>query len=255
LFADGALGPRTALMIDPYEGEPDNFGIRVVEKEEMTELVSQASATGLHSTVHAIGDRAVHDVLDVYDIVRAQEAKRGEPRTSRRHRIEHVQLIHPDDKHRLAELDIIASMQPMHATSDYEMSDRYWGARSKWAYNARLQIDQGVKYAFGSDSPIEPFEPFKSIYAAVTRRRADGSPGVDGWYPELRVTVDEALRGYTIGPAYAAGTETHTGKLATGYLADLIVIDRNPYDVPPEDLLNINVQATMVDGLWRFGGV
>jgi predicted amidohydrolase YtcJ len=255
LFADGALGPRTALMIDPYEGEPDNYGIRVVEKEEMTELVSQASAAGLHSTVHAIGDRAVHDVLDVYDIVRAEEAKRGDARSTRRHRIEHVQLIHPDDKHRLAELDIIGSFQPMHATSDYEMSDRYWGARSKWAYNARLQIDQGVRYVFGSDSPIEPFEPFKSIYAAVTRRRADGSPGVDGWYPELRVTVDEALRGYTTGPAYAAGTEDHAGKLAAGYLADLIVIDRNPYEIEPEDLLHIKVQATMVDGLWRFGGV
>jgi predicted amidohydrolase YtcJ len=255
LFADGALGPRTALMLEHYDSEPENFGIRVVEKEEMTELVSQASAAGLHSTVHAIGDLAVHDVLDVYDIVRAQEAKRGEARSSRRHRIEHVQLIHPDDKHRLAELDIIASMQPMHATSDYEMSDRYWGARSKWAYNARLQIDQGVKYAFGSDSPIEPFEPFKSIYAAVTRRRADGSPGVDGWYPELRVTVDEALHGYTTGPAYAAGTEDHTGKLAAGYLADLIVIDRDPYQIPPDDLLNVKVQATMVDGLWRFGGM
>ncbi len=255
LFADGALGPRTALMIDPYDGEPDNYGIRVLENEEITELVSQASAAGLHSTVHAIGDRAVHDVLDVYDIVRREEAERGEAPHTRRHRIEHVQLIHPDDAHRLAQLDIIASMQPLHATSDYEMADRYWGARGKWSYNARLQIDQGVKYVFGSDSPIEPFEPFKSIYAAVTRRRPDGSPGVNGWYPELRLTVDEALRGYTTGPAYAAGTEDHTGKLAAGYLADLIVLDRDPYHIPPDDLLNINVQGTMVDGLWRFGGV
>ncbi|MFN8374871.1 MAG: amidohydrolase [Anaerolineae bacterium] len=255
LFADGALGPRTALMIEPYEGEPENYGMRVVEKEEMTELVTQASAAGLSSTVHAIGDRAVHDVLDVYEIVRGQEAARGETPAMRRHRIEHVQLIHPTDKHRLAELDIIASMQPMHATSDYEMSERYWGARSQWAYNARLQIDQGVKYALGTDSPVEPFEPFKSIYAAVTRRRLDGTPGVEGWYPELRLTVDEALRGYTLGSAYAAGTEDHTGRLAAGYLADLIVVDRDPYRVPPDELLNINVQGTMVDGLWRFGGV
>lgn len=255
LFADGALGPRTALMIDPYDGEPENYGIRVVEKEEMTELVSQASAGGLHSTVHAIGDRAVHDVLDVYEIVRREESANGVARNARRHRIEHVQLIHPDDAHRLAELNIIASMQPMHATSDYEMADRYWGTRGRWSYNARWQIDQGVKYVFGSDSPIEPFEPFKSIYAAVARRRADGSPGVDGWYPELRLTMDEALRGYTLGAAYAAGTEDHAGKLAAGYLADLIVLERDPYRIRPEELLHLKIQGTMVDGLWRFGGV
>lgn len=255
LFADGALGPRTALMIEPYEGEPENFGIRVVEKEEMVQLVSQASANGLQSTVHAIGDRAVHDVLDVYEIVRQEEAARGVPRSARRHRIEHVQLIHPDDKHRLAALDIIASVQPTHATSDYEMADRYWGARCQWAYNTRLQIDQGVKYAIGTDSPVEQFEPFKTIYAAVTRRRMDGSPGPNGWYPELRLTVDEALRGYTVGAAYAAGIEDRAGKLAAGYLADLVVLDRDPYTTPPDDLCNIKVLGTMVDGLWRFGGV
>ena len=112
IYADGALGPRTALMIEPYENEPDNTGIAVTDKEEMFELVSRASAAGLPSTIHAIGDRAVHDVLDVYEQVRREEAARGVPPQTLRHRIEHVQLIHPDDIHRLAELSVIASMQP-----------------------------------------------------------------------------------------------------------------------------------------------
>lgn len=255
IFADGALGPHTAAMIEPYEGEPDNYGIVITEKEEMVELVSRASAAGLPSTIHAIGDRAVHDVLDVYEIVRRQEAARAEQPEHRRHRIEHVQLIHPDDAHRLAQLKIIASMQPIHATSDMFAADRYWGKRAKWGYNARLQLDQGVVVAFGSDAPVEPFDPLKGIYAAVTRRRPDGSPGVDGWYPELRLTVDEALRGYTVGPAYTAGLENRTGKLAPGYLADLVVLDQDIYAIPPSEILNIQVLATMVGGEWRHGGL
>jgi predicted amidohydrolase YtcJ len=256
IFADGALGPRTALMIDAYEGEPDNFGISTIDKEEMAELVSRASAAGLPSTIHAIGDRAVHDVLDVYEAVRKEEAERGEGYDTRRHRIEHVQVIHPDDAHRLAQLHLIASMQPIHATSDMLMADSYWGLeRSRWAYNPRIQLDQGVVVAFGSDSPVDGFDPIRGIHAAVTRRREDGSPGLDGWYPEARVTVDEAVRGFTIGPAYAAGMEDRLGKLAPAYLADLVVLDRDPYAIHPDELLETHVLATMVGGVWRHGGL
>jgi hypothetical protein len=255
IFADGALGPRTAYMIEPYEGEPHNYGIATIDKEEMAELVSQASAAGLPATIHAIGDRAVHDVLDVYEAVRREEAARGESPTMRRHRIEHVQIIHPDDAQRLAELQIIASMQPIHATSDYRMADRYWGERAKWSYNARLQIDQGVVVVFGSDSPVEPFDPLKGIHAAVTRQRPDGSPGLDGWYPELRLSIDEALRGFTLGPAYAAGLEHILGRLAPGYLADLVVLDQDLYAIDPTAILNTKVLGTMVEGVWRYGGV
>lgn len=255
IFADGALGPRTAYMIEPYEGEPDNYGISVTDKEEMLELVSKASAAGLPSTIHAIGDRAVHDVLDVFEAVRREEAGRGEAPHTRRHRIEHVQIIHPDDAHRLAELDVIASMQPLHATSDYVSSERYWGERSQWAYNIRLQLDKGAKIALGSDSPVEPFEPLKSMYAAVTRRRSNGEPGPEGWYPQLRLSMDETLRGYTTGPAYAAGMEDRLGKLAPGYLADLVVLDRNLLKIDPEEMLEIQIMGTMVGGSWRFGGI
>ncbi|MCA9913070.1 MAG: amidohydrolase, partial [Anaerolineae bacterium] len=252
LFADGALGPRTALMVDPYEGQPHNTGIAVVEPEEMLTLVSKASAAGLASTVHAIGDLAVRRVLDVFEQVRREEAERGVARDARRHRIEHVQIIHPMDAHRLAELEIIASMQPIHATSDWEVATRYWGEeRCEYAYNARLQIDQGVRVAFGSDAPVEPFDPFKGIHAAVTRQR-DGQPE-GGWYPELRLTLDEALHGFTTGAAYAAGTEDRQGQIAEGYLADLLVLDRNPYEIPAGELADVGVVSTMVDGIWRSG--
>lgn len=255
IFADGAMGPRTASMIAPYDGEPENYGIIVTDREEMIELVSKASASGLASTIHAIGDRAVHDVLDVYADVRRQEAARGEAPSARRHRIEHVQLIHPDDVNRLAELQIIASMQPLHATSDYPKADRYWGSRTPYSYNLRLQLERGVVVAFGSDSPVEPMDPIKGMHAAVTRRRADGSPGPDGWHPEARISLDQALRGYTLGPAYAAGLEDRQGRLTPGALADLVVLDRDLYAADPDDLLATRVVATMVDGAWRFGGL
>jgi predicted amidohydrolase YtcJ len=216
-------------------------------------MVSRASAAGFGSTIHAIGDRAVHDVLDVYESVREEEAARGDPRSSRRHRIEHVQLIHPDDVNRLAELDIIASMQPIHATSDYLMADRYWGQRAAYSYNPRLQLDRGVVLAFGSDAPVEPMGSLIGIHAAVTRQRADGSPGAEGWYPAARLTVYEALRGYTIGAAYAAGMEDRLGRLAPGYLADLVLLERDIYEIAPSEILQAGVIGTMVGGLWRCG--
>lgn len=255
IFADGALGPRTALMLDAYEGEPQNYGVRVTDVEEMMQLVSEASVAGLPSAIHAIGDRAVREVLDIFERVRQEEASRGELPHMRRHRIEHLQIVHPDDIDRVAKLHVIASMQPIHATSDYKMADTYWGARSKNAYNPRVQLDQGVVVAFGSDSPIDPFEPLGGIHAAVTRQRADGSPGPDGWYPENRLTIEEALRGFTVGPAYAAGTERFLGKLAPNYLADLVVLDRDLTRIAPADLLDITVEATMVGGVWRHGGI
>jgi predicted amidohydrolase YtcJ len=253
LFADGALGPKTALMIDSYIGEPHNYGMVVVPKDEMRELVNQASAHGLPTTVHAIGDKAVRDVLDIYEFVRGEEAKRGQTPHDMRHRIEHVQIMHPDDKYRLRDLNIIASFQPIHATSDWTVAQRYWGERCEWAYNARWQLDLGVVCSFGSDSPVEPFDPFKSIYAAVTRQR-DGQPE-GGWYPHLCLTTQEAIHGYTIGTAYAAYMEDRLGKLDTGFYADLVVLDRDIYAIVPDEILQVSVVGTMVGGVWRYGGI
>ncbi|KXK21622.1 MAG: amidohydrolase family protein [Chloroflexi bacterium OLB15] len=256
LFADGAIGPHTAYMIEPYIGEPDNYGIVVVDKEEMLDLVTRATSAGISSTVHAIGDRAVHDVLDVYESLRRFEAANDIPRASRPHRVEHVQLIHPSDVNRLAELDLIASMQPIHATSDYEVADRVWGAaRVPYSYNPRLQLDRGVTVAFGSDAPYDRIGTMVGIHAAVTRHRADGSPGADGWTPEARITVDQAVRGFTIGAATAVGMESRQGRLLPGFLADLVVLDRDIYAISPDEIVHTNVTATMVGGQWRFGGL
>ena len=244
-FADGALGPQTALMIEPYEGSTDNRGISTLDKEEMFENVRKASAAGLSSTIHAIGDKANHDVLDVFEAVRKEE---GTPRL--RHRIEHVQLLHPDDFNRLGQLGIIASMQPIHATSDMLMADKYWGARSAGAYAWRTQLNAQAHLAFGSDSPVESFNPFLGIHAAVTRRRADGSPQPDGWYPEQRLTVAEAVHGFTLGAAYASYEEARKGSLAPGKLADLIVLDRDIFTIDPMEIAETIVLATMIDGQW-----
>jgi hypothetical protein len=244
-FADGALGPQTALMIEPYEGSSGKRGISTCDKEEMFENVRKASAAGLSSTIHAIGDKANHDVLDVFALVRKEEGH-----TRLRHRIEHVQLLHPDDFMRLAQLNVIASMQPIHATSDMLMADKYWGRRSAGAYAWRTQLSAGARLAFGSDSPVESFNPFLGLHAAVTRRRADGSPHPDGWYPEQRLTVDEAVYGFTMGAAYASYEENRKGSLASGKLADLIVLDRDIFTIDPMAIAETQVIATMIDGQW-----
>ncbi len=251
-FADGALGPRTAWMIRPYEGEPDNYGICVTDPEEMKENVSRASAAGLPSTIHAIGDRAVHHVLNIYEAVRREEIARGVTHAQMRHRIEHVQVIHPDDAERLGRLGVIASMQPNHATSDMDMAERYWGDRCDYAYNWRLQIDAGAVLALGSDAPIEAIEPLPNLQAAVTRRRPDGTPGPAGWRSGAngRLSVSEAVQGFTIGAAYAAGTEDRQGRLAPGYLADLVVLGQNIYTCDPMTIGATTVLGTLVAGQW-----
>lgn len=252
IFADGALGPQTALMIEPYENDPQNYGIAVTDKEEMYELVSRASAMGMASTIHAIGDKAVHDVLDVYETVRREEQERGSQQRPTRHRIEHVQIIHPSDVGRLAELDVIASMQPIHATSDYEMADRYWGERAAFSYAWRKQENAGAVLAFGSDAPIETPDPLQGIYAALTRRRANGKPGLEGWYPEERLSLESTLTAYTKGPAFAAEMDNRLGMLAPNYLADMVVLDRDLFGETPEAILETGVLGTMVGGTWRF---
>jgi predicted amidohydrolase YtcJ len=249
VFMDGALGPRTATMIEPYEGEPENYGIEVTDKETLYEYASQAAANGLAMTVHAIGDKANHDLLDVYAQVREDERGRGQ--APLRHRCEHVQILHPDDYGRLGALNVVASMQPIHATSDMLMADRYWGGRSAGAYAWRTQREAGATLAFGSDAPVENFNPFWGLHAAVTRRRADGSPGPEGWYPEQRLEVGAALEGFTRGAAYAGYMEDRLGALAPGMLADLIVVDRDIFSVEPMAIRETQVLGTMVGAEWK----
>jgi hypothetical protein len=246
IFADGALGPHTAAMLQPFENEPENRGMLMMDAEELYEHGRLAVENGLSLAVHAIGDRANHEVLNAFAQIRQHEVVK----LPLRHRIEHVQIIHPDDAPRLAAMGVIASMQPVHATSDMLMADRYWGMRSALAYGWRTQLNNGAILAFGSDAPVEVPNPFWGLHAAVTRQRPDGSPGPEGWYPVQRLSLIEALQAYTGGAAYAAGMEDRLGKLAPGYLADLLILDHDPFNCSPEEIRDIHPLATMVGGEW-----
>jgi predicted amidohydrolase YtcJ len=250
VFMDGALGPHTAAMFQPYIGEENNRGILNMDGEELFEHGRKAAQVGLGMTVHAIGDRANHEVLNAYEQLRRYETENHIP--ALRHRIEHVQVIHPDDAPRLGKLNVIASMQPVHATSDMLMADQFWGERSRLAYAMKTQLDFGAPLALGSDAPVESPNPFLGLHAAVTRRRADGSPFAEGWYPEQKLSLAEAWSGYTLGAAYASYMEDRLGRLAPNHLADLIVLEKDPFNCDPDELLTLQSSATMVDGEWVY---
>jgi len=250
-FMDGALGPHTAAMFQPYIGEGENRGILNMDGEELFEHGRKAAQVGLGMTVHAIGDRANHEVLNAYEQLRNYESENRLPHL--RHRIEHVQVIHPDDAPRLGKMKIVASMQPLHATSDMLMADAFWGSeRSRLAYALKAQWDFGAPLALGSDAPVESPNPFLGLHAAVTRRRADGSPSAEGWYPEQKLTMAEAWAGYTLGAAYAAYMEDRLGRLAPDHLADLIVLEKDPFTCNADELLTLQSSATMVAGEWVY---
>jgi predicted amidohydrolase YtcJ len=248
VFMDGALGPHTAAMFQPYAGEENNRGILNMDGEELFEHGRKAAQVGLGMTVHAIGDRANHEVLNAYEHLRNYENENHLPHL--RHRIEHVQVLHPDDAPRLGRLNVVASMQPIHATSDMLMADQFWGERARLAYAMKTQLDFGAPLALGSDAPVEVPNPFLGIHAAVTRRRADGSPSAEGWYPEQKLSMAEAWSGYTLGAAYAAYMEDRLGRLAPNHLADLIVLEKDPFTCNPNELLTLQSSATMVAGEW-----
>jgi predicted amidohydrolase YtcJ len=251
IFADGALGLRTAAMIAPYEGEPNNYGIVVTDKEEMKERASFASENGFSVTIHAIGDKANHDVLDVYEAVRQEEAARGVAPAARRHRIEHVQILHPNDLYRLAELKVIASMQPIHVISDMQTADRNWGERTKYSYAWRTMLDSSAVLAFGTDAPVEKIDTIPGIHAAVTRHHPSGYGGEAGWHPEQKLTMDETIHAFTMGPAITCGQEAKLGSVTPGKLADLTVFDRDIYEIPHDELLETQIAGTIVGGEFK----
>lgn len=255
LFADGALGPQTAAMFQPYQGGAGKRGMLLKDAEELFELGRYAVDNGLSLAIHAIGDRANHEALDAFDRLRNYERELSSVippsgQSSFRHRIEHVQLIHPNDAKRLADLRVLASMQPIHATSDMLMADRYWGERAAYSYAWRTLLEHNAVLAFGSDAPVESPNPFWGLHSAVTRRRLDGMPGPDGWYPSQKLSLYEALNAYTNGAAYMAGMEDRLGKLAPGFLADLLILDSDPFDCPLEQLQDIRPLGTLIGGEW-----
>jgi hypothetical protein len=247
-FSDGALGSRSAWMLAPYEDDPDNLGIPTTDPEALQALVNKANGAGLSVAIHAIGDAANRAVLDAIESA-ARSAQDG-----LRNRIEHVQLLHPDDIPRLAALGVVASMQPIHATSDIDIAERHWGERAATSYAWRSLLDTGAVLAFGSDAPVEDISPLLGIHAAVTRRRPDGYPGPEGWYPAQKLTVSEAVHAYTVGAAYASGQASSKGSLTPGRLADLVVLDRNIFEIDPAEIVHTNVYATMVGGKFVYEG-
>ncbi|HYW11839.1 MAG TPA: amidohydrolase [Longimicrobium sp.] len=249
MFLDGALGSRTALMREPYEGGgPDDTGICTLEPDVFRENVRKAAEAGIASTVHAIGDAAVELAVGVLG---------GAPRVAAMpHRIEHVQLCPPDLWARAGASGLVASMQPVHLVTDIPTAERHWGHdRSRGAYAFAPLQAAGMTLAFGSDVPVETCDPRIGLFAAVRRVGWDGSPG-EGWWMENAITAEQALRAYTEGPAHAAGLSNRQGRLLPGYDADLVAWDLDPLDCEPEALRDMRCLLTMVDGeIVRRGGI
>lgn len=242
VFSDGALGSHTCHMSRPLAG--GDAGIAVVPYSEMVRLFRTATDAGIAVATHAIGDQANHLVLDAYAAIG--------PTPGLRHRIEHAQHLQPADVARMARLGVVASMQPVHCTSDMDLVDTLLAGHELASYAWRDLLDAGVALAFGSDAPVEDPNPFPALYAATTRTRADGTPA-GGWQPEQRISMAEAVRAHTAGAAYAAGEEAYKGILATGMLADFIAVDTDPYRESPEAVQRTRVLTTVVGGEVRWG--
>jgi predicted amidohydrolase YtcJ len=243
-FADGTMGSRTAAMLDPFEGEPGNTGVTVTTADALWNIAGRAAAAGFAMSVHAIGDRAVREVLDVLSERAVADVAAPLPMP---HRIEHVQLIAEQDLPRLAQNGIVAAVQPVHLQTDWPTADRVWGRRARLAYAFRALLDQGTLLAFGSDAPVAPLNPFLGIQAALTRQDVDGRPA-GGWYPEQRLTLHEALFGYTMAPALLAGKSAVSGSLSPGKWADFILLQQDIFAAPPADIGATTVAMTFVDG-------
>jgi len=245
-FADGSLGSSTALFFEPYADAPETRGLpsdEMLPGGVMLKRVRGAERAGLQVMIHAIGDRANDQILTIYEQVARENGARD-----RRFRIEHAQHLRPQDIPRFGRDRVIASMQPYHAIDDGRWAEkRIGGERCKGTYAFRSLLDSGAILAFGTDWTVAPLDPMVSIYAAVTRATLDGRhPG--GWFPEQKVSVAEAVRAYTAGSAYAEFTEREKGTLAPGKLADMVMLSRDIFRIPPEEIRNSRVVLTVMDG-------
>jgi predicted amidohydrolase YtcJ len=252
VFADGGLGASTAWLFAPYQGTPDNYGLASDELQRPDQMYAEmqgADQAGLQIATHAIGDRANHAILDLYQHVEQQNGPRD-----RRLRIEHAQHLAADDIPRFAQLHVIASMQPYHAIDDGRWAQRRLGAeRMHDSYVFRSLLNLGATLAFGSDWPVAPMDPIMGIYAAVTRRTLDDrNPG--GWIPEQKISVIEAVHAYTVGSAYAQFDEKIKGSLEPGKLADLVVLSRDIFHIDPVEIQNTLVDLTICDGRVVYDG-
>lgn len=245
-FADGSLGSTTALFFDPYLDAPSTCGLpsdEMFPEGAMLERVRGADKAGLQVLIHAIGDRANDKVLSNYEQVREEAGE-----SDRRFRIEHAQHLRAQDIPRFARGQVIASMQPYHAIDDGRWAEKRIGAeRAQTTYACRSLLDSGATLAFGTDWTVAPLNPLWSIYAAVTRRTLDGKHS-DGWIPEQKISVEEAVRAYTVGSAYAEFQEDEKGAITPGKLADLVVLSRDIFKIDPVEIENVKVVMTIMDG-------
>ncbi|HTK05591.1 MAG TPA: amidohydrolase [Ktedonobacteraceae bacterium] len=254
IFADGTLGSQTAAMLESFEGNPGNYGILSTGEQEMKDIVRDAAEMGLTIAIHAIGDRAARVALDA--IERAQmfmSEQQIAQASDLRYRLEHVQLIAPEDLERMRRLGVVASIQPFHAVADRDLAERYWGKRHRRAYAYRTMHTMGIPIALGSDAPVETFEPLRILYAASLRR--DPTIQRPSWLPDQALSVNTALWGYTLGAAYAGGEEQQKGSLRVGKLGDAVVLREDIFSVPQEKMLENGVQATILGGNVIYGEV
>ncbi|HEU5236510.1 MAG TPA: amidohydrolase [Pyrinomonadaceae bacterium] len=245
-FADGSLGSTTALFFDPYVDAPNTSGIpsdEMFPDGAMLERVRGADRAGLQILIHAIGDRANDKILSIYEQVEKEDGDRD-----RRFRIEHAQHLRAQDIARFARDKVIASMQPYHAIDDGRWAEKRIGPeRAKTTYAFRSLLNSGAMLAFGTDWTVAPLNPMLSIYAAATRRTLDGKHP-SGWVPEQKISVEEAVRAYTVGSAYAEFQENEKGTLSPGKLADLVILSRDIFKINPNEIDKVKVVLTIMDG-------
>ncbi len=248
-FADGSLGSTTALFFEPYNDAPNTRGLfnaMMLPEGHMLQMAQPADAAGLQIAIHAIGDRANHEILAMYEEI-ARRNGPG-PARGRRWRIEHAQHLRPDDFDLFARLGVIASMQPYHEAGDGVWAEKRIGhERALTTHAWRSLLDHGVRLAFGTDWPVVPLNPMLGLYAAVTRATLDGK-NPNGWIPEQKISLAEAIEAYTLGSAYAEFTDNQKGSLTPGKLADIVVLDSDLFHLPPDRIKEAKVTATIVAG-------
>ncbi len=248
LFMDGALGPQTAAMLEPYTGSPDQYGMLMLSTAELKEIGELAAHNGISLAVHAIGDRAIRLLMDGIEQIRSTIPPSREKIPDR---IEHVQIIHPDDIQRMASLGLLASMQPIHVISDMETAEKYWGNRCAYSYAWNSIEKAGIPLLFGSDAPVESPNPFLGIHACVARQNSRTGKA---WFPSQSISLTSALKGYSSSHGSIFMGSQLSGMIAAGALADLIVLSDDPFCIPSNGLRDIEPCATMVGGKFVWNG-
>lgn len=243
LLPDGSLGGKTAALREAYLGSPENRGILTYQKDELYSLLEKAHKNDLQLAMHAIGDRTMDEVLDCYE-----ELAKKYPKDDPRFRIIHCQITSEDILDRFAKNNVIADIQPLFIRADMEIAESLLGKeRLRTSYNWKTMLDKGIRISGSSDAPVESFDPMMAIFCAVTSKNLEGKPE-EGWMPEQRLSIQEAIELYTTGSAYTSFEENVKGKLSVGYFADFIVLNKNIFDVPADEILSVKVEETYVGG-------